>query len=159
MKPLIVLLSTFLIGLLIKRLSKKREISLFWVGRMAMGCMLVFTGVAHFAFTHGMAAMLPAWVPFKTGLIYLTGVFEILGAVGLLVPRYARITAIGLILFLILVLPANIYAAINHIDPITGTTDGPDINYLFFRIPLQLLFIFWIYLSAVSPNALQAIKK
>ena len=154
MKPLIVLLSAFVIGLLVRQLLKKRNISLYWVGRMAMGSMLVFTGIAHFAFTDGMAAMFPSWVPFKTELIYITGIIEILGAIGLLIHQYVRVTGIGLIFFLILALPANIYAAVNHIDPITGTTDGPGINYLFFRIPLQILFILWIYLSAVSRKAI-----
>ncbi len=152
MKPLLVLLSVFLIGLLIKLLSKRKGISISWIGRMAMGSMLIFTGVAHFAFTHGMAAMLPAWVPLKVELIYLTGILEIAGAIGLLVNKYSRVSGISLIIFLILILPANIYAAIHHIDPTTGVANGPGLQYLLFRIPLQFFFILWIYLSAIRSH-------
>lgn len=150
MKPLIVLLSVFLIGYLIKRLLRTDLPNTQFLGRIAMSSMLLFTGTAHFIVPQGMIAMLPTELPFRMEAIYLTGVIEIVGAVGLMSGKYAKTAGIMLIVFLILVLPANIFAAIYHINPITGAADGHGLTYLFFRIPLQLFFITWIYRSAIT---------
>lgn len=156
MKPLLVLLSVFIIGLLFKHLLVKQNIGTSAIGRMAMASMLVFTGVAHFAFTEGMMAMFPNWVPMKEELVYGSGIFEVLAAVGLMVKQYSKITAVCLIVFLILALPLNIYASFNHLDPQTGAMNGPGPGYLFFRIPLQLFFILWIYLSALKSGTIES---
>ncbi|MGI9553242.1 MAG: DoxX family protein [Aurantibacter sp.] len=156
MKPLLVLLSVFIIGLLLRHFLKKQSISTSTIGKTAMASMLVFTGVAHFTFTEGMMAMFPNWVPMKEGLVYGTGILEVLGAVGLMLNKYSKITAICLILFLVLALPLNVYAALNYIDPQTGAVNGPGPNYLFFRIPLQLFFILWIYLSALKSGTVES---
>src|SRR5690606_28612006 len=119
-------------------------------GRMAMSAMLVFSAIGHFAFTNGMSLMLPEFIPFKTEVVYLTGVIEIIFAIGLFFPNYRILTAYLLITFLILVLPANIYASIKHVDYQKATLDGNGLTYLWFRIPLQVLFIVWTYLSAIK---------
>jgi uncharacterized membrane protein len=149
MKPLIVLLVAFGISLLgSKMLRGNVEFALS--GRIAMSGMLVFTAVAHFIFTKGMAMMLPDFIPYKTEVIYLTGVIEIAAAIGLFIPDFRVLTAWLLIAFFILILPANIYAAIKHLDYQTGSFDGNGPAYLWFRIPLQLLFIAWTYLSSIK---------
>ena len=78
----------------------------------------------------------PAWVPFSDFMLTFTGVCEIFGAVGLLLPRARRIAAVALIVFLIAVLPANIHAAINDM-----TICGKPVTPLLPRIALQILFI------------------
>ena len=149
MKPLIVLLSAFGISLLAtKILHNNFEIALS--GRIAMSVMLVFTAIAHFAFAKGMAMMLPGFIPYKTETVYLTGIIEIAAAIGLLIPNFRIITAWLLIVFFLLILPANIYAAIKHIDYQKGTFEGNGVRYLWFRIPLQILFVIWTYLSAIK---------
>jgi uncharacterized membrane protein len=115
-----------------------------------MSVMLVFTAIAHFAFTKGMAMILPDFIPYKTAIVYLTGIIELAAAIGLFIPRFRVMTAWLLIVFFILILPANIYAAINHINYQTGNPGGPGLTYLWFRIPLQILFIVWTYLSSVK---------
>ena len=149
MKPLFVLLGIFLLGVVGKLINGSKKMSYEWIGRLAMAVMLIFTGVAHFVYAAGMEAMLPDWVPFRKLIVYLTGFFEFAGAVGLLLPGYYKAAGRWLIVFLIAVVPANIYAAMHHIDPLTGGTDGHGPDYLFFRIPLQLFFILWIYFSAI----------
>jgi hypothetical protein len=47
----------------------------------------------------------------------------------------------ALIIFFVVMLPANINAAVKHIDYQKGTTDGSGVNYLWFRVPLQVFFI------------------
>ena len=55
--------------------------------------------------------MLPLTVPYRVELIYLTGIFELLGAIGVWIPRLTRLTGLLLIIMLIGILPANIYSA------------------------------------------------
>lgn len=149
MKPLIVLLAAFAISLLtIKVVCGDYEFALS--GRIAMSVMLLFTAVAHFAFTKGMAMMLPDFIRYKAETVYLTGIFEIAAAIGLFIPGFRIITAWLLITFFILILPANIYAAIKQVNYQKGTSDGNGLNYLWFRIPLQILFIVWAYLSCIK---------
>jgi uncharacterized membrane protein len=149
MKPLFVLLGAFVISLIVTKIfTKTFEYSLS--GRIAMAVMLVFTAIGHFAFTKGMTMMLPHFIPFKTAVIYLTGIFEIIAAIGLLIQNVRVWTGWTLILLFVLLLPANVYAAIHHIDYQNGTSGGNGIIYLWFRIPLQILFIVWTYLSAIK---------
>ena len=119
-------------------------------GRIAMSAMLVFSAIGHFAFTRGMTLMVPGFIPFQMEIVYLTGIIEILFAIGLFIPDYRIFTAWALIIFLVLVLPANIYASIKRVDYEKGTYDGNGVSYLWFRIPLQILFIAWTYLSGIK---------
>ncbi|MDX6191684.1 hypothetical protein SGQ83_20180 [Flavobacterium sp. Fl-318] len=148
MKPLLILISVFLISLVsIILLSGDYNFAL--AARIAMSVMLLFTAIAHFVFAKGMSMMLSDFIPYKTVVIWLTGFIEIAAAIGLLIPQIRIITAWLLIVFFILILPANIYAATKQIDYQKGTFDGNGTTYLYFRIPLQLLFIVWVYLSAI----------
>jgi uncharacterized membrane protein len=144
MKPLIVLLGSFLIVLACSRLLRKKADHRL-AGRTAMSVMLLFTAIGHFIYTKGMALMLPAFIPFKVMVVYLSGLFEILAAIALFIPALRKATGWALIIFFVLILPANIHAAIRGLDYQTGTYEGPGMSYLWFRIPLQLLFIAWIY--------------
>lgn len=149
MKPLIVLLSTFtLVILTIKLFTKEYNFSL--AARIALAVMLCFTALGHFLFTKGMTMMIPPMIPFKTSLVYLTGIFEVLLAVGLLIPKTQKLSGWLLILFLLLMLPANIYAAVNQINYQKGTYNGNGLSYLWFRIPLQVLFIVWAFLCSIK---------
>lgn len=148
MKPLIVLIAAFLISLIVLKLLRGSYHFAF-AGRIAMAAMLLFTSIAHFAFTKGMAMMLPDIIPYKTEIVYITGIIEIAIAIGLLIPGVKLPVAWFLIAFLILLLPANIYAAIKHIDYEKATLAGKGVSYLWFRVPLQLFFILWAYISAI----------
>ena len=149
MKPLIVLISVFLLSNLFIRFTSD-QYNVLLAARIAMCAMLCFTAVAHFVFTKGMSMMIPPQIPFKTELIYITGVIEIFLGIGLLVPDLKIYAAWSTIFFLVFMLPANIYAAVKHIDYQKGSFDGKGITYLWFRVPLQLLFIVWVYLSTIK---------
>lgn len=99
-----------------------------------------FFVLGHFVKTEGMIAMLPNWVPFKTAVIYITGIWEILLAVGMLSKTY-RNWALKLAAFtLVLFFTSNIYAALNYTG-LGGHQWGP--VYLLVRTPLQLLLVGW----------------
>lgn len=156
MKPLVVLLCVFGLTLVLQKLVRGHyEFAL--AARVALSAMLVFTGIGHFVFTKGMSMMIPDFFPFKTTTVYLTGVAEIIFAIGLLIPNYRVVTAWAIIGFLVLVLPANIYASIRHVNYQDASFGGAGLNYLWFRIPLQILFIGWAYFSAIF-KGVQALK-
>src|SRR5690606_26653880 len=113
--PIVFLLSLFVLKLVNKRLQYTLS------ARIAMTAMLITTGIAHFVYTKGMAIMLPDFIPYKTGIIYGTGIIEIFAAIGILVPKYQRLTGWLLILFFILILPTNIYSAIKQVNMETAT--------------------------------------
>lgn len=149
MKPLIVLLSAFAVALLtIKLIHGNYAFSLS--AKIAMSVTLAFTAVAHFAFTRGMEMMLPVFIPYKKQMVYLTGIIEIAAAIGLFIPGLSVMTGWLLIVFFVQILPANIYAAVKNIDYQKADTQGNGLRYLWFRVPLQLLFIVWTYLSAIK---------
>jgi uncharacterized membrane protein len=102
------------------------------------------TSIGHFIKTHEMAAMVPPPLPYRVELIYLTGVLELLGAVGVWVPRVMRWTGLCLIVMLIGFLPANIYAAMHRVE-FGGHGVGP--AYLLVRVPFQVFVIWWTYVA------------
>ncbi len=146
--PEIVLIIAFIISLTILKITK-REYQFAKSGRIAMAAMLLLTAGAHIGFDKGMALMIPDFIPYRLELVYLTGIIEAAAAIGLLIPKYQYKTGWFLIVFLVLLLPFNIYACINHVNIKTATFDGDGLNYLLFRVPLQAFFIGWVYLSAI----------
>jgi uncharacterized membrane protein len=125
----------------VQRLSSWRE-----AGRGALVIMFLFTGFSHFSgLKHDFAAMIPAPLPNDLWVIYLTGAFEIAGAVGLLIPRTRRLAGICLVLLLVALFPANVNATINEI-PLGGNAPTP----LWVRAPMQLLYIGMIWWTSVK---------
>jgi uncharacterized membrane protein len=149
--PLIVLIASFMISLIIIKLVQK-EYRPALSARIALSVMLIFTASGHFLYTTGMEMMIPSLIPFRRELVIFTAFIEIAAAIGLHIKKYRRLTAWLLILFFIAVLPANINAAVEGLDYTTGTYEGEGVAYLWFRVPLQLFFIFWTYFSSLRRN-------
>ena len=76
-------------------------------------------GIAHLRSPAGFLQITPDWVPFPEAVVAFTGVAEIAGAIGLLIPKVRKAAAIGLAAYAICVFPANINHAINNI-PLGG---------------------------------------
>ena len=125
------------------------NLNLVLSGNIGMCVMLLFTAFGHFKFPGGMAKMIPTAIPFKKELIYITGVLEILAGVTLLFPQFRYEAGIFLTVFFIAILPANIYAAMHHVDYQKATHDGNGLKYLWFRIPMQLFLISWVWFFAI----------
>lgn len=153
MKPFLVLLLAFAASLLLLR-ALRGQYDFALAGRIAMAIMLCFTAIAHFAFTKGMTLMLPPAIPYKSAIVYATGFMEIGLAIGLLLsPSLVRMSGWLLILLFVLLLPANVYAALRQVDYQKANFKGPRLTYLWFRVPLQLFFITWVYLCSIWQNA------
>ncbi|WP_243718604.1 hypothetical protein [Actinomadura sp. KC06] len=130
----------------------------------AMAAMLVLTGIVRFVpdsmaampSAEELARMVPPFVPFPLAMVYLTGVLELLIAVGLVLARTRWSAGVGLAVLLPLLLPANIYAALNDI-PLNGAEATP----LWIRIPQQAAYVaiaLWIAKSADSAGARRLLK-
>lgn len=140
---LVVLLTSFVVAFIYSQISGRW--SLNFCGNLAMAVMLIFTGISHFIYTEGLMMMLPHIVPSKKAVIYVTGILEIVAAYGLMVPAYRKTTALFLMIFLIIILPANFKGAYDHLDITTAAYDGHGPQYLWFRVPLQVGFILWLW--------------
>jgi uncharacterized membrane protein len=110
--------------------------------RVGLRCFLagamVAVGVLHFVSTGFFVGMVPAALPAPEVLVAVSGVFEVLGGVGLLVPRARRAASLGLALLYIAVFPANINMVVH---PELG--HGVPVLLLWARLPLQFVFIAW----------------
>ena len=115
--------------------------------RVALSLFFAFTGIGHFIKTDELVSMMPAWVPYRLEAVYITGVLEFLGAIGIWTPRLRRVTGICLIVMLCAFLPVNIYAALQRVD-FGGHELGP--AYLLARVPVQALLIAWTWFATLS---------
>ena len=109
-----------------------------------MAVMLLLTAAAHFVPAgvtvmpnHAdLVAMVPPFVPFADATVYLTGVLELLGAAGLVLAATRFPAALGLTALYLLLLPANVYAAVADV-PFAGGEASP----LLPRIAEQVLYV------------------
>jgi uncharacterized membrane protein len=147
--PLIVLVAVTLIARLAGQVGAHRLRDWCAATRVGLAVMFCFTAAAHFnSMRPDMVRMVPPSVPQPELMVTFTGICEIVGAVGLLVPRTRRLAAIALIVFLVAVLPANIHAALSGV-----TLRGAPPTPLIPRVLLQLLFIALLWWCGVRARA------
>jgi len=110
--------------------------------QVALALFMAGAGVMHFLAPRGFIRIVPTFLPAPAALVLVSGVFEILGGVGLLVPPTRRAAAWGLVALYVAVFPANVNMAVNHIG--FGRHPGPAWRS-WARLPLQALLIAWAY--------------
>jgi len=107
-------------------------------------CAVVFivAGLAHFVVPQVYRPMMPPWLPAHDLLILLSGVAEVAGGVGLLLPRLRRAAAVGLIALLVAVFPANVQMLLNaQAEGAAALVQAG----LWLRLPLQVVLIRWVW--------------
>ena len=112
-----------------------------WVlaGKWVFAALFVIGGVGHFVAPDFYMRIMPPYLPFHRPLVLLSGVFEVALGVLLLVPRFSKLAAWGLIALLIAVFPANIYVYQNQqMFPL-----HPLLHLL--RLPMQGVLILWAF--------------
>lgn len=102
---------------------------------------VIFAGTMHFISPEPFVKIVPDYLPHPLMLVYISGFFEILGGVGLLIPSCRRYAAWGLVALFIAVFPANVYMAMHQI-PFRGEI-RPIGNWV--RLPFQFVLIAWAY--------------
>lgn len=117
------------------------------IARALAALFFVAAGLGHFIIPSFYLAMMPPWLPAPLLMVQLSGVAEIAGGVGLLIPRVRRLAGIGLVVLLIAVFPANIQMLQN-----ARAAGTPELA-LWIRLPFQLLFIAWVLVVSRPPKA------
>lgn len=111
-----------------------------------IGVLFVVAGALHFAGPKWYEAIVPPFLPSPKALVAISGIFEILGGVGVVVPATRRFSGWGLVALLLAVFPANVYMAA---DSERFGAVAPQWA-LYARLPLQFLLIWWIYRSCIA---------
>jgi uncharacterized membrane protein len=114
-------------------------------GRIILAVIFMLSGILHFVLPQAYLRIMPPYLPSPSLLVDISGVAEMLGGVGLLVPFTRHLAAWGLVALLIAVLPANIYTATAHL-PLPGLAGQSWVQWL--RIPLQIPLVYWAWLYA-----------
>lgn len=121
--------------------SRLKTIALF-----ALAAFFITFGVDHFVNPDFYLNIMPGYLPLHLEAVYVSGFFEIVGGVCVLVPRLRSAAGWGLVALLVAVYPANIHMALN-----------PDLfpeialSLLYIRLLFQFIFIYWAY-SATRPD-------
>ena len=116
------------------------------VSRWLLATLFMVAGIAHLARPDSYVAIMPPWLPSPLLLVIVSGVCEILGGAGLLVPRVRRAAGWGLLALLVAVFPANVQMLMNARAEQSGTLAQ---LVLWARLPLQVVLIWWVWWAAV----------
>lgn len=119
-----------------------RRVRVKTVFRWLLTVFMVGAGINHFRAPEPYVAMMPEALPAPLELVYISGVAEIMGGLGLILPATRKLAAWGIILLLVAVFPANVNMAVNDLS--LGDTRVPTWA-LWARLPLQLVGIAWAY--------------
>jgi uncharacterized membrane protein len=108
--------------------------------RLAMAVALLLVGSDHLLSPQRYLPMMPDFLPYHLELVLFTGLCELAGAIGLLLPRWRRWAAMALALYFVCVFPANIKNALDGLD-VEGLPAAT--WYYWLRLPFQPLIILW----------------
>jgi uncharacterized membrane protein len=110
------------------------------LARTLMAIFYVIAGIVHLAWPAPFLLIMPEMVPFPGAVVFVTGVLEIAGAIGLLLPRWRRLAGLMLATYAVCVFPANIRHAFSGLDiagwPLGLWYHGP-------RLALQPVLVWW----------------
>ena len=122
-----------------------------FLARLFVFAWFLIGGVMHFAKPNLFVRIVPPIVPYALAAVYVSGAFELLGAIGLWIAQTRSLAGYGLIMLTIAVTPANVFM-LQHADSFN------EVPYwaLVARLPFQLLLI-WLIWWCTRPNL--AIKK
>ena len=117
--------------------------------RILVSLGFIAAGANHFRDPELYLSIMPPYLPWPGSLVALSGLCEIAGGIGILIPSERRRAGIGLIALLVAVFPANIFMATSGVQP-------PGVHLpewaLWARLPLQLVFITLVWLVALRPQ-------
>ena len=155
MEPIIVLGVTTLIAWLMRFFRFFHWMTLPIALSCGLALMFTVTGISHFTpLKQDLVRIIPAIFPYPAALVALTGVLELLAAIGLLIPKTRFWAASCLMLLLIVMFPANINAALEHL-----TLMGEVAPSLWTRLPEQLFYIAVLAFVAFSSHGLKSVSK
>jgi uncharacterized membrane protein len=111
-----------------------------------MAVLFVVAGALHIIIPQYYLRIMPPWLPAPMALVLISGICEMLGGAGVLLPRTRTAAGWGLIALLVAVVPANVQMLLNaHEANASRLWQGA----LVVRLPVQVALIYWVYNSAV----------
>jgi uncharacterized membrane protein len=116
------------------------------IARWGLTLFMVASGINHFVAASVYVGMMPRALPWPLALVYISGVAEMAGGLGLILPATRRWAAWGLVVLFVAIFPANLNMAVNHLPlhlPLGDKVVPP--LALWLRLPLQLPLILWAY--------------
>src|SRR5687767_13610261 len=120
--------------------------------RVALAAMFGLTASTHFTSTDAFLQMVPEFLPMRREAVYLSGIAEAAGALGLLVPRLRRLAGLGLAALLISVFPANVNVAVNGVE-LAGSLGFPGGGtWSWIRLTLQPLMVWFALWASAGPR-------
>ena len=117
------------------------------IGLISIALLFLSSGTLHFIRTETFVKIVPPYIPFRYAAVYVSGVAELAGGMGLLIPRLRCPAAWGLVALLVAVFPANVYMATNEIQV---PNQRVAVWVLWARLPLQAVLI-WLVVWSSKP--------
>ena len=109
---------------------------------LLVGAGFILAGALHFILPAPYLSIMPPALPHPLALVYISGVAEIIGGVGMLVPATRRAAGIWLVLLLLAVFPANVQMLINwRAEGVPAWKE----SLAWLRLPLQAVLIAWVW--------------
>ena len=105
-----------------------------------LAAFFIIAGVNHFINPDFYLSIMPPAFQLHPAAVYISGFFEVIGGVCVLIPRLRKIAGWGLVALLVAVYPANIYMAITP----EAFPDIP-VALLYVRLAFQFLFFYWAF--------------
>lgn len=110
--------------------------------RFLLAFVLFVAGIAHFIQPERFMVAMPPYIPFHYPIIILTGVIEIILALGLLVPKFIKLSAYVTAIYFAALIPAHIHVSINSIEMFGIKSPA----VLWARTAFQAVFIYWAFI-------------
>jgi uncharacterized membrane protein len=105
-----------------------------WLLRVVVALPLLVSGLGHFTRTPLYATIVPPFFPHRTLLVLVSGAMELAGVVGLMLPAFTRAASACLVVLMIVIFPANVFAANQSV----GGLHMPSVPV---RTALQVIYI------------------
>jgi uncharacterized membrane protein len=118
--------------------------------QLITGVTFMFMGAMHFVAEKFFVAIVPKQLPNPQALVYVSGVFEFLGGLGLLIPRVRKSAGLGLLALVVAVFPANINMAVN-----SERFNKFPAWALWLRLPLQFVILAIVWLASQSKDEVE----
>ncbi len=109
--------------------------------RITLGILFIFASLFHFIASDVELRLIPRFLPWRRAALYITGIFELLGGIGLLTSRFQGVAGQGLAALLVAIFPANVYHTFTR-KQFHGLTRSP--LYHLARWPMQGVLIWWV---------------
>jgi len=107
--------------------------------QILLALFFIYAGVKHFINPTFYEPFVPGFLPFKTAIIYGSGFLEVVSGLLVLIPKYAKLGATGILILLLIFLPVHIWDVFSD-APAIGSQKAA-----YIRLPFQFLFIGWAY--------------